>query len=166
MRIVRKWILIGVLVVIIGSVLVYAISKPREGSLGFHKQEYVAARKAVKGQTLRLRLRKWYAVVTGSSYRVDVFEWGDDIDRMRQHQKALIDLGYLGQDTVEVRTPLSKSLLAKVNRLAEDAIPSGRAKYAQIDSMDLTNITVIAPREDVAKWLEVIRKADMSESGK
>jgi hypothetical protein len=81
----RRRIVIGAFaMIVVAGVLAFALSGPKKGSIEWHKKEYQAA---LEGEPLMNALRRVWNGMGGHLARVD---W----EKAREHQQALIDLGY------------------------------------------------------------------------
>jgi hypothetical protein len=87
------------------AVVVYAASQPREGSIEWHKREYLVAWKRLGGSKWPYLVDRCYARITGKSMKRSVLIERDgptplfskDEEQLVVNYRALIKLGYLKQ---------------------------------------------------------------------
>jgi hypothetical protein len=158
---VRKRIIIGLLAVVVSGVVAFFVSQPKKGSVEWHKREYLAAMNHWMGRSLGDRVKQLSAKVFGVP--------GPELGRGRWskvefHRKALIEVGYLEERTFRLSNAVPKRVFAVVMKAAENVIPEERRGLVTIMSggnRPTSPVAIICPRQDTAKWEELIRKADV-----
>ena len=157
MAAVRKWIVIGLLILSAIGVLAYVFSGPKRGSVEWHKREYRNARMKLEGHTCFDRVRTAYAQITGSTVR-DLAD--DDFMRLCEktmvHERVLLDMGFLGRREVQV-TPTNLMIVLQYlnSREAIMGYVSGSFSGAPLASSRM--ITVTAPCNDLPKWERFVK---------
>lgn len=167
----RKHLVTGAIAALVIGVAAYLLSQPEEGTVEWHKREYLRAQNDLAGRTLekqmkrlvqKLRLRIGFApkpkMVTPA--RVKDGE-------LQKHQRALIQLGFLEAKTIYISRPLG----ARVDRIVDETrtiIPQKRRQFAQLSTAPTLTVpsfaTIVAPREDITIWEKLIRDADTKAS--
>ena len=168
----RERVIIGVIASLVIGVAVYVASQPDEGTLEWHQQEYLRALEHLQGRTVRARLDRFYIKLRKSrDYR---FLKGAAAD-LQKHELALIRLGFLEAKTIRTGGALG----ARVRSILDEGtacIPEGRLAFVQLSGSGslfppasapisagvsrIGLVRIVAPREDMAVWEELIRKAD------
>jgi hypothetical protein len=90
---------------------------------------------------------------------------GDELEalsrKVNEHQRALIEYGYLIERSLST-TNRAWLVSTRVSRRQEQIIPRENREYACIsDGPEWHLVKVIGRREDIPKWEEAIRKADV-----
>ncbi len=82
---------------------------------------------------------------------------------MRRHQMALIRLGFLEAKTVRV-SKLLAAQLKSIKDAGQAVIPQERLRFTELSVPPIVSIpsavNVVAPRQDIATWEQLIHKAD------
>ncbi len=92
----RSRIVIGVIAALVIGVGVYVLSEPKEGTVEWHKREYLRASKTLHRRTLAGRIRAFYDHMRKTSPVESAAERAAE-QRLRSSQRHLIELGYLAQ---------------------------------------------------------------------
>ena len=137
--------------------------KPWESPVEYHKRKYLAAREHL-GQRAPLweRTIGWLSDATGFDLRPNGQRHWEALDR---HQGELIRLGFLERREFRFTHVPGTSGVVAVNRAADRVMPGARGRFAWMTgdvspgSSNIISLTV--PREDMAIWEELFRKADM-----
>ncbi len=144
--------------------MVYFLSQPKKGTLEYHKRGYLAA---ANGPSISERIKRTGRSIMG---KANVFAGisGERLNRMRRHQSALIELGFLERrDLVLTNLPHMapvKQLQWSVFSEATPRIPPDRLRFSQFSVTTAEVLTIIAPRQDMPTLEELIRKADVEAS--
>jgi hypothetical protein len=145
----RKPIVIGVIAVIGIGVLAVWVSEPKNGSVEYHRREYLEAI-APAG--------KWAGflpVVTQERYG----QWR--AERAVSHLKALYEAGYLTRQSFAV----SNRPVLEVASAAWGAADDSFRVFGGINT-DNNLVVVSGPVDSMRKWADLIRAADVPESEK
>jgi hypothetical protein len=159
---VRKWIVIAAIAVAAISVLAVVFWPPKKGSVEYHKTAYVKAHES--GVFSKMILR-------GPRPLRDAY-WIRKMERIDFHRQALISAGYLGQreyvisnrEPVEVTRGLTFAMDNGEITLGKPAYPLIYFSKDPITGKD--RITVIALATEMARVDDLIRKLDVTKSGK
>ncbi len=155
----RKRILIGVLAIFGVGILVFVLSQPKEGTVEWHKGEYLR----LSQQTLVDKAKQFFRQITGRvTGRKPTWRWTqDDYERLQTHRAALLELGYLSQQQFDLTnnslrgigfSPAFRSACKRSHR--EFLIISG--------GKDMLH--VIAVTEEMPLFVEAFRKAEAPEN--
>jgi hypothetical protein len=163
---VRKRIVIGVIAVVLVGVIAYVIMQPRKGTAEYHKKEYRAAREKMYGV-------KWYSPVTRVLGKVvpvpqrrKAMSYAEVADLQRRQdaaRDALIKVGYLVEKKFTVTNHPASSLIEWVLVASRDVIPQETRYYSCVLLVQSNVIVMAATAEDLPRWEELIRKADVPE---
>ena len=159
-----KRIVMGLAVVAVLAVGGYVLSQPRRGTVEYHKKAYLAA---ANGSSFSERIQRTARRIMGKAH---VFAGisGERLNRMREHQSALIELGFLERREMVLTNlpdmPPVKHLQWSVFSEAADRIPSDRQLFSQFSVSSAEVLTAIAPRQDIAILEDLIRKASAAEA--
>ncbi len=164
---VRKRLVIGAMAGVVMGVAVYVLSQPKEGTVAWHKKEYLRAQEERAGRTLSKkakRLIERLRVSIGFARKPTMLTPSRPRDgELKKHQSALIQFGFLEEKTVRVSRPLG----GKVDRILDETsaiIPKKRRQFAQLSPAPVLTVpsfvTIVAPPEDIVIWEDLIRKAD------
>jgi hypothetical protein len=165
----RGRIVIGALILIAAGATAYLLSQPEHGTVEWHKKEYLRARQELEGRTLRkqihrhiqrLRVRVGFTPKREPAILRPVKLKGSELQK---HELALIRLGFLEAKTVHVSKPLG----AKVDSILDETrafIPEKRRQFTHLSAAPTLSVPsfvrVVAPREDIGIWEDVIQRAD------
>ena len=168
---VRRRLIIGAIAAVVIGVAAYMLSQPEEGTVAWHKMEYLRAQDDLAGRTLpkqvkrliqRLRFRIGFVPKPTIATPVKVKD-----GELQKHQSALIQLGFLEAKTIYISQPLG----ARVDSIVAETrtiIPEKRRQFAQLSTAPTLTVpsfvTIVAPREDIPVWEKLIRKADVKAS--
>lgn len=181
---IRKRIVIAVstaLAVIGVGVTVYVLSRPKPGTVEWHKKRCQQLYAECEGRTLRFRMHHLCHRWTG----IELIKPSKDslqkaYNELSESREKLIELGFLiRRGYVFTNLPadsLSEKLLApEINRWRSSIRPEHRAFcWVNIGSVYTSHsewferaiLFVVAPREDQPDWEAVVRKMDAPESAK
>jgi hypothetical protein len=160
----RKRLLIGAIVLVVIGVA-YVLSQPKEGTLEWHKKEYLHYSKGPRLERVVNFLRR--GIGMQPSYR-GVPE--AEMERERHHRRALIDLGYLVESEFVFSNQTVDAVLSTADQAMRLDPRSARLKMdfllfkytVPVDPAENTNkIVVVAHREDFEFVADAIRKADV-----
>jgi hypothetical protein len=159
---VRKWIVIGLAVLAVIGAGGYMLSLPRKGTVEWHKREYLAA---MNGPSISERVKRTARRLMGRAHSFGVS--GERLNRIRQHQSALIELGFLERRELALTNlpyiPV-KQLQWSVFSGATGRIPPDRLRFSQFSATSAEVLTVIAPPQDMPILEGLIRKLDVPET--
>jgi len=153
----RKRTVIGVIAAVVIAVAAYVVSQPKEGSVEYHKREYLKAFERICQNTLRQKLQRVYRRVARRAAPPETRR--ADYKAFDHHITSLIRLGYL-----------QKARISLTNAAAADAMNAGYGgRSANQAIRDFINISpaapqivlIIAPRSDVPIIEAAIRQADV-----
>ncbi len=147
----------------IAAYVVSQMSGPKSGSIEYHKREYLAAWKRLnnretfvdKGKQLLYRFARRKAAT---------FNWtAEDAERLQNHRAALLRSGQLSQQGFE----LTNSSIGQVCSSSEyrSAMHRCHREFLTVVMASTNMLHIIALPEDLVRFAEAIRKADMPESG-
>jgi hypothetical protein len=140
------------------GVTAYLLSEPKQGSVEWHKREF-------------LRAQDW-GIVDEGIHRFGSQRWMSarrdwKINRMAHHQNALIKFGYLAERSVVLHNRTISDVLSNLTVVTVSLFTN---RMVQLDEefLDLdfqtpdTNvIRLIAIKRDIDTWEQLIRKADV-----
>ena len=146
----RKWLVAGLVALVVVGVGVYLFWQPKKGTVEYHKRKYEEAHEVgVVGKWINSSgpevLRKLY--------------WRPRERRIVFHLNALLEAGYLERREFVVSNRPARAIGIKI--IDED--------FAGVPCFTLvgTNrIEVLARGSEMGRWEGVIRKADVPEGGK
>jgi len=159
----KERIVIGLLIVAGIGVAAYVLSLPEEGTLEWNKREYLRARKELEGRTLCKQIQRFWVRV-GFAPRPTSFSIANARQReLRKYEEVLIRLGFLEAKKVQVSRPFAAQFPGILDE-GRAAIPEKRWQFAQLSTPGPVTIpsfvNLVAPREDIAVWERLIRRAD------
>ncbi len=154
----RKRIVIGLLAVVVIGVVAFVLTRPKRGTVEWHKREYVAAKSQLysEGALIR-RLKRFVADHLGLPRAYD---------RMAEHEAALLRLGFLEERTVVVSNRAPSLLLLDAMDIDRggslvDRFNNGE-RFLDLNIVPGSNaIRVVTTRQDMRFWEEPIRNADV-----
>jgi hypothetical protein len=149
------------------GVAAYILSQPREGTVAWHKKEYLRAQEELAGRTLSKKTKRLIQSVRikiGFKPKPTMAVPARPKDgELRKHQRALIELGFLEEKTIR----LSKPLGGRVNSVLEETagiIPKKRRQFAELFPAPAlavpSFVRIVAPPEDMAIWENLVCKAE------
>src|SRR5258705_209038 len=137
------------------------ISEPKEGSVEYHKREYHKARVQLRSLLLEKpsfsdRLREVYGRVSRNPKpRLTPDERSA---KVREHQLALLNLGFLAKREVRAERGTNSSMVwwwsVEHSKEAIDDCVSGRVGRGKTN----IEIVLIAPSNTLPKWEELMRR--------
>ena len=145
----RKRIVIGIGALVVGGGIVVVVLRPWESQVEYHKREYFAAR---NGRFLDHVRETWNRVVGQST------DYRERAARMESHETALIKLGYLEERTFAVSNRPAAGIAVEIGNF-HPGIAKGR--LWNVFHTSTNELAVVGVREDMPKWEELIRKADV-----
>jgi hypothetical protein len=151
---VKKRIVAGVILVVVIGVGAYVLSQPKEGTVEWHKEQWVKANtKTPVTQLMKLG-------IVPRTIRQAYFRGAEE--RAALHWQALVDAAYLTQRVVAVSNhPVLPRLWKDIN----DTFTNDTPTFTIIRRTNF-NLTVTAPAEAIDRIEEIIRKDDASQSAK
>ena len=162
----RKRIVIGLLAVVVIGVVAFFVSQPKKGSVEWHKREYRDVMNQLSGRSVGQRFWRLRRQLTGESVYTDLP--ADISSRWEFHKQFLLDAGYLEQRAFRL-TNAATFDPGVMYSAGQKMIPNERMRLSLfVPSIQRgTNVVnILGPREDMPIWEEVIRQADVPESGK
>ena len=154
----HKRIIIGLLLVTVIGAVAFFLSRPKEGSVEWHKRECLAVRDQLLGRTWKDAARRFCARVTNASIFQNERGWRTPLwESFHQHERALLDLGFLEKRTSRFHSymthfPFGMELLPRYEGMSVYA----RGHYGT----GASQIVLIGLPEDMPKWEEWIRKME------
>src|SRR5687767_4894510 len=95
--------------------LVFFVTRPEQGTVEWHKREYLSAVDTLRHGTWEARLKRVYYKTTGKAGPTPT--WGEaekrSFERMRASQTTLIELGYFSQYRITLTNRIANALLNK-----------------------------------------------------
>ena len=161
----RKRIVIGLLAVVVIGVGAFFVSQPKEGSVEWHKRRFGDAQNVSMNWTRYPRWESAYRKWTGTSRPVRTFtqhEMAVLLEQMSTSRRALVKAGYLMERTVMLSNRGPTEIVATItpNR---SGIPVSYPNFTAFTHKS-NALVIVCAREDMAKWEELIRKADVPDS--
>jgi len=148
-----KRLIIGAIVLMVIGVAAYFLSEPKQGSVEWHKREFLRAQHwgiAEEG-IYRFGSRRWM------SARID-----EKTSRMTYHQNALIKFGYLEERPVVLYNRSVFDVLTNLIVILDtNAMEHLSEEFLDFQTPDTNVLRVIAIKRDIDTWEQLIRKADM-----
>ncbi|MCI0745365.1 MAG: hypothetical protein L0Y58_08175 [Verrucomicrobia subdivision 3 bacterium] len=164
----RKRIVIGLIGIGVTAVVAYVISRPREGSIRWHKRRYVEAQNGFFGRTWFTPIEELYCKIAGTRRRLRQIPRNTEsyvfYSQMNAHHSALRELGYLVQQEVVISNQSASFVLSNVWASSTRVIPLATARYTDLSfrTVSGTNMIVItAVPKAVHTYEQLIRKADV-----
>jgi hypothetical protein len=164
---VRKRIVIG-LIVVTGVVVALAMfSRPRRGTVEYHKRGYELAEREMMGDTWKHRLAMRWHKLRGATYSpyIDMSDPNNPQTRSEMHEQALIDLGYWVKREWDLTNKTAHEMVNVLLKPIGGELPNDDTRMWTMHPQ--TNRIGIRSRPaEMSKWEERIRKIDVPESGK
>jgi hypothetical protein len=155
---VRKRLFIGAIAAVVIGVAAYALSPPKEGSVEWHKRQYLALR--YPKVPLKERIEVLWAGVRGRILFKCSIGDGSEPRALLTHVRALEQLGYLRRRVVILTNASPGEAMASLITGAHDAMPDGHIWHVEPAGMD--SVLLLYPRKDNKIWEGLIREADVS----
>lgn len=151
--------MIAVVAVGVAAFLVSQLSGPKRGTVEWHKREYL---KAYKSGMLAMFVDNHAPAGLQDAY------WSRRHKRIEFHRQALIDAGVLGERVfiVSNRPPreVAKAFYEKMYDVF--VYTNDPMSIPGIRDIGPDSVTVVGLADQMDKWNELIRKADVAENGK
>jgi hypothetical protein len=157
----RKRILIGLLAAVLIGVVAFFVSQPKQGTLKWHKREYLAAMDRWTGTSFGQRFRQISAQLFGVTLQPEIRR--DLAEKVVFHRRALIEAGYLEQRAFTLTNGLPKDVATRASMAAQTVLPAETRQFVVFmcgNNQRAGPLTIICVRQDIAKWEELVRKAD------
>jgi hypothetical protein len=150
-----RWrIAIAVLVVIGIAGAVYVGTRPKKGTVEWHKDEYLHVLRKMRNQTFEARLKGLCTKVTGIRFQEDRVKSFQELQAARE---ALIKFGFLEEKKIGVSRP--PGMVMQKASTIEKAIPEERARFTSLTTGNKTVIITAMP-EDISCWADAVRQAE------
>jgi len=146
---------------IVAGVLVFAFSGPKKGSIECQKRRYLLAYKGLNRETLYERLRDASYEAMGKTAQPGRDEQLDS--QFRSSKRALISLGFLCERIIFLTNHAGDEVIARLPKVSEKHAPFTHMTPGT--TLGQHAIFTTAPKEDLGKWEELIRKADGPQIG-
>lgn len=168
----RKRIVIGLLAIVVISVGAFVLTRPKEGSIEWHRRKYLAAWDRQHENTLVDRLKRKYHGVTRTTPRMrTTVEFHEhlkamqkNLDEIREHREALVRLGYLIERQFVLSSRHTNNMATTVWKTLGRGPEVINGQAWMLSGTNL--IFVSAPRNMMPKYEKLIYKLDMPETGK
>lgn len=148
----RKRIAILVIAAVaIGSVAL-VLFRTQQRSIEYHKGAYLDAQ---NGSGVLDRIQRVISGVTGWS----LFKSQIPAEKIRAHENALIELGYLEERECYVSNRSAQSVVLPAYRAGRATLNSD---FVRVGTRGTNIVTVVAPTHDAAKWEQLVYEADVS----
>jgi hypothetical protein len=149
---VRKRIAILIIAAVaIGSVAVL-LFKTQERSIDYHKRAYLNAQ---NGSGAVNRIRRAVSRATGWS----LFKGQIPAEKIRSHENALIELGYLEERECYVSNRSPHAIVMPAYRAGRGNL---NADFVRLGTRGTNIVTVVAPASDAPEWEQLVYEADAS----
>jgi hypothetical protein len=166
---VRKRVAITLLAIVVAGGLVFVCTRPKEGTVEWHKREYARTSNLLQGGTGLAPIKNLAYEVTGIESLVVSKRDPKLQARFETHQEELLKAGFLERRRFEMRNQPVDIVARKARAMAEERIPAERSRmtwmtlhtYMKRPLGANDSLTVVAVREDMPMWEEAIRKADV-----
>jgi hypothetical protein len=156
----RKRIAIGAIAVIVIGVTGYLLSQPRKGTVEWHSREY---RRACAGYG-RYRLQHAMNAVRRRLGLVSHFQWRiADLRKEKEHQTALINLGFLKESTFVVSNHPSDTVSFAATLAIEwnSSFAGLTGEFVSITRPETNVIRIVAEPKDTPLVMSLIRECDV-----
>jgi hypothetical protein len=155
----RRWVFAGVVVTVVIGVAAYMLSQPRRGTVEYHKKKYLEAHETGP-------VGEW--IILHAPVAVHDLYWKPREKRTDFHRNALLEAGYFAQREFIVSNRVAKSLAQDLYRMRFDVFTDTNdlAGIPVFYQPAANRIGVLARSIDIAKWEDIIRKLDVSETNK
>ena len=151
----RKWVIIGLVVLVIGGGIVAVVCWSRRDSVEYHIRAYREADRKLSGEEtfvdeLRDVWRKMWSQRMGRKARLR--------NEMHQHKEDLIRLGYLEERTFGV----SNASLSDVMAAAQKAVlkKGTNSEFFSAATLGTSAVRVVAAKGMVPTWDEIAQELE------
>jgi hypothetical protein len=162
---VKKRIVIGLIAVLIG-VAAYELLQPRKGSVEWHKREFRNARQEMFGQAWYTPFERLYCDVVSKPHKLRT-PTSREVESLKERQlaaqTALVKAGYLVERSFKVSNRDANSMMEDLVKSARGVIPQENFYFNRIVLVQSNLIVLAAVPDDLPKWEELIRNADVPE---
>ncbi len=148
----RKRIAILMIAAVVIGVVVVVLFKMQERSIEYHKRAYLDAQNGVGALS---RIRRSVNYVT----RWSLFKAEIPAEKIRSHENALIELGYLEERECYVSNRSPQAVVMPAYRAGRETLKSD---FVRLGTRGTNIVIVVAPVIDASKWEEFIYEADVS----
>ena len=159
----RKRIALTILGLAVAAIAAYLVFRPKVGTVDYHKTGYLKARNRLEGNTLRGRCGRLIERITGVKIRMTAKTNKTLSLKLEEHEKALLECGYLVEHQFVITNNLDKVWLSTVGN-RKRFIPEEYARYTRVAGVGTPILYVVGRPSDLPKWEEVIRTLDVPES--
>ena len=136
---------------VIGLVAVI-LFKTQERSIEYHKQAYLDAQ---NGRGALNRMQRSVSRITGWS----LFNAQIPAEKIRSHENALIELGYLEERECYVSNRSPHAVVMPAYRSGRGTL---NVDLVRLGTRGTNIVTVVAPTSDALKWEQLVYEADVS----
>jgi hypothetical protein len=162
---VRKRLLIGAIAAVVIGVATYFLSQPNEGTVEWHKKEYLKAFARLQGKTMGDTFRRvYYRLTRGAvpSRAPNPNAFRENSAALLHHANCLVRLGYLAESRVVVTNSPAITLMSAGHRgrYADDVIRD----FILLSAEGPGTVGIIAPPSDLPKIEAAIRQFDVQTS--
>jgi hypothetical protein len=161
---VRKRIAIALLIVSVIGIATYFVSQPKKGSVEWHKREYLRATE----EAWRIGLKpRWSDKIVNHWRQLRGQPNINYHAEVADHQEALIGLGYLQVRTFVVSNRPVDYVASNIwFRASVETRTNILDSFSRMSTARGANlIDIVARKDDMPKWEEMVRQADVPESG-
>lgn len=168
----RKWVVAGLVAPMAVGVGTYLFSQPREGTVEWHKREYLRAHRELLGMPRYPQLTAFFYRVTGKGQREQVLSEGERAGltkRLDVSRAALMEADYLVRRRIVLsnREPKDVALILMKTPPADISRDYGIFTLLSFPGEgEAKVIEVLGIANDMPKWESEARKLDVPESAK
>jgi hypothetical protein len=155
---VRKRLIIGAATAVVIGVVAYFLSKPKQGTVEWHKSQYLKTLERVSQNTWKDKLKRAYRRVAG---RPQPLPWSSETlaSDLLHHRDSLIRLGYLKKTRISL-TSTDPETATRAGWLSGRDTGDVLRRFIVITIDGSKVLEVIAPPSELPKIEAAIRKAD------
>ncbi len=155
----RKRIVIGLLAIAVMAAGASIFSRPKPGTVDYHKAEYLKARDALEERSLAGLCRRLVHQTTGVWKFRNANVHKELREKLDAHEAALIQCGYLVNHQIVITNNYA-DVLEEVLGSPSRLFPKESMQYTRVVGGTGPFLDVVGRKSDIAKWEEVIRMLD------
>ena len=162
----RKRLVIGAIAAVVIGVAAYILSMPMEGTVEWHKQEYVRIVKQLQRKTVRDWPSILWARATGR--RLAPLTLKEELELRKQlenHRPQLLKAGYFIERRFQTTNHDARVLDSGMARhWAEHSLPVERRYYTwMVGARGSDTLVVFGRPQDMEFWEKAIREAELAD---
>jgi hypothetical protein len=152
----RKWVVIALIAVSAVCAIAFVLSRPRKGSVQYHKKAFLEAHYSG-------RLTHWILAHAPKELRSAYSRRQQD--QIEFHRRSLVELGFLTERVFVISNQPSEvaNLLRLQVQIQGGSLVSGQINFAVVRDETTNSVKVTARPADMVELEELIREADLRE---